>query len=112
MNRRIERVNRLIKEELGKIIYRNLDLKEDILVTVSDVIVSRTLEHARVLISVLPPKKGKEILDKLNKFIYSIQQELNKNLAINPVPKIFLVLDESEAKAKRIDEILSGAVAE
>lgn len=112
MNRRIEKVNRLVKEELGKIIYRDLDLKEDVLVTVSDINVSRTLEHAKVSISVLPSQKGKEVLDRLNKFIYSIQQELNKHLAINPVPKIFFALDESEAKAKRIDEILSGAVAE
>lgn len=108
MSRRIERVNQLLKEEVGKIIHRDLDLEEDVLVTVSNVDVSRTLEHAKVSISVLPLQNGKKVLDRLNKFIYSIQQELNKKLALRSMPKIFFVLDESEAKAKKIEEILKN----
>jgi ribosome-binding factor A len=102
---RILKINNLLQREIGKILQHELEF-DNSLVTVSEVITSPTLEHTTVLISVIPVGEAKNVLQKIKKEIYDIQQILNKRLVMRPIPKIRFEIDHSEEKAGRIEEIL------
>ena len=105
MSQRIKRINELLRQEISKLILREIEF-EDILVTVNQVETSADLSHAKVKISVLPDKKEGLALKVINKKIYQLQQELNKKLYMKIVPKIQFEIDQAEVKAQRIEEIL------
>ncbi len=106
MNLRLKKVNELIKQKVGNLIARELDLSREILVTVIKADVSPDLRYADVSISVLPAEKKLSTLRSLNKNVYSLQQKLNKKLTMKPVPKIRFKLDTAGEYVSRIDEVI------
>jgi ribosome-binding factor A len=88
MNNRILKINKLFKQEVGKIIFEEIDIEKEILATVIKVDTSNDLRYSKIFISVLPPEKTKEVFEKLNKNIWGIQQILNKKLKMRKVPRI------------------------
>ncbi|MFH1181257.1 MAG: 30S ribosome-binding factor RbfA [bacterium] len=106
MAKRVSRVNELIKEEIAKIIFRELDLSPDILVTVTRVETSVDLEDSSVFISVWPGDKLQIVVDILNKMIYSLQQKLNRKLRMRPIPKIKFLKEKLTVEAGEIEGIL------
>lgn len=102
---RVQKLNRLIKEEVGKIIQKEFDFKKGVLITITKVDISSDFTHAKINISVLPESEEKIVLKELEKNIYHIQQLLNKKLVMQYVPKIRFVIDHSIKKAARIEEI-------
>ncbi len=106
MSRRIERVNQLIKEEIGKLILREIDFSKDIMVTITGVETSSDLRQAKVMASVIPFLKAEKILRVLNSQIFNIQKLLNKKLNMKIVPKIRFELDKSGEKTSRVEQLL------
>ncbi len=106
MNLRLKKINELIKQEVGNIIAREVDLSKEILVTVTKADVSPDLRYADILISVLPVEKKISTIKLLNKSVYRIQQELNKKLVMKPVPRIRFKLDTTGEYVSRIDELI------
>ena len=88
MSDRILKINKLLKQEVGKIIFEEIDLEKEILATVIKVDTPDDLRYSKIFISVLPPEKTEEIFEKLNKNIWGIQQILNKKLKMRQVPRI------------------------
>lgn len=105
MSERIKRVNELIKQEISKLLCRELDFG-NILVTVLAVSVSPDLRQAKVIISILPSEKEKNVQLILKKNIFDLQQILNKRLKMRPVPKICFEINRTASQAQRIEEIL------
>ncbi len=103
---RAQRFNKLIKKELGKIIFNFLDAKPGVLVTITQVLTNSNLFTSDVCISVYPPSETKEILDKLNRSIYQIQQLLNRKLEVRPVPKIIFKFDKNPEEAYEVEKLL------
>lgn len=103
---RREKINDLIRNEVGKILHRELDLDFDALVTVTRAVVSEDLNHVRIYISAFPSKFGQETLENVNKNIHFFQQLLNKRLKMRPVPKMFFVLDETEEEAAKVEGLI------
>ena len=103
---RKEKINDLIRDEVGKILHQNLDMEIDALVTVIKATVSDDLNHVRIYISVFPSQFAQEALEKINKEIYFFQQILNKKLKIHPVPKMFFVLDKTEEVAAKVEKLI------
>lgn len=104
--RRIEKLNILIKEELSKIIDRELEFDNEEIITITRVAVSPDKHYASVFISLLSPGP-KNLLEKLQKNIYNIQQGLNKRLRMRPVPKISFKIDMEEIKRERVEKSLA-----
>jgi ribosome-binding factor A len=102
---RLKKLNDLLRDEVGKILKKELEFNS-ILVTVVWAIISPTLEHATIWISVLPESKRETVLQKINQKIYHIQQILNKRLAMRPVPKVRFEIDKTEEKAAWIEKLL------
>jgi len=108
MNQRILKVNKLIKQEVGKIILTEADFPRDIILTIIKVKTSKDLRYADVFVSVLPPDKEIEIIELLKEEIYFIQQKLNQKLHMKPLPRIKFVIDRSGEDVSRIDELIKG----
>ena len=123
MAHRKEKINDLIRDEVGKIVHENLDMSRsqsdrgssiresesgDIspIVTVIRAIVSEDLNHVRIYISVFPSQFAQPTLEQINRQIYFLQQILNKKLKIRPVPKMFFVIDKTEEKAAEVEKLI------
>ncbi|MCK4592428.1 30S ribosome-binding factor RbfA [Candidatus Parcubacteria bacterium] len=106
MTQRILKVNKLIKQEVGKIILSEINFPAGIMVTVMKAEVSKDLRYADVFISVLPFEKKEEVQEILKENIYFIQKILNKKLFMKPLPKIKFVIDESGEYVGKIDELI------
>jgi len=106
MNNRIQRVNSLIKNELSQIILREVDFPKDVLVTITQVEVSKDLNQARVHISVIPGEQVDRAFKILNRRIYDLQQKLNRRLKMRPIPRIKFLKEEKTSEAARVEELL------
>lgn len=108
MPKRIQKVNQLIKKELGIIILREVDFPADVLVTVTRVDTSPNLIDSKVYISTMPEDRSEEILKILDRMIYELQQKINKRLKMRPIPKIRFVEEKETVEAGRIEAILNS----
>ena len=106
MSQRIQRVNELLKQEISQLLLKEIDF-DDVLVTITNVDTSPDLKNCKVKISVIPTEKNKLALEIIKKNIYHLQQALNKRISLKFNPKISFEIDQIEAKAQRIEEILS-----
>ncbi len=106
MSQRILKVNELIKQEVSKLLKKEIDFA-DFLVTVTKVETSLDLKQARVRIIVLPSEKQEQALEIIQKNIFQLQQALNKKLKLKYVPKLRFEIDKLEEHAQRIEELLS-----
>ncbi|MCK5332854.1 30S ribosome-binding factor RbfA [Candidatus Parcubacteria bacterium] len=106
MSQRIEKINELIKQEVGKALLKEMNFPLDVLVTIISVSVSKDLRYADVFISVLPFEKRDEIKEALKENIYFIQKTINRKLVMKPLPRIVFKIDETGEQVKKIDELI------
>jgi ribosome-binding factor A len=102
---RVQRVNQLIKKELGQIILKEFGF-QNVLVTLTRVETTPNLIETRAYISTMPQGRGAEILHIMNSRIYEVQQKLNKRLKMRPMPKIIFIEEKVTAEAGRVEELL------
>ena len=103
---RLKKLNKLLSVEIAKLLKSEIEFEIGVIITVTGVKISSTLEHATIMISVLPEDKEKQVFEKIKKEIYFMQQVLNKRLNMRPVPKIRFEVDRTEEKAIRIEKLL------
>ena len=106
MTQRIEKINELIKQEVGKLILKEADISRDVLVTVIKADTSPDLRSSAIYITALPEIKEQEILRELEFKTFDIQQELNKKIRVKFVPKIEFKIDKQAHAEQRIYEIM------
>ena len=107
--KRLEKLNELLKEELSKIIAREIDVPRGALITLTRIETTENKIASRVLFTVFESKTGDEenILKELTRQTRFIQSLLNKRMRIRPVPKIRFLLDKEEKNRERIEKLLS-----
>ncbi len=108
MSHKLEKLNELIKQVLGRILLETQDFTPGTLVTIMDVKTSEDYLHAKITISVFPAGKGEPVLAALTRRIFFIQQDLNKKLQMRPVPKIRFVLDKTEEEAQELEKLIKN----
>ena len=102
---RSDRVSEVIRRELAKIILREVEF-EDALVTITAVEVDKKLEHAKVLVSVIPSASGPAALAELQKATGRLQYLLMQKMNIKPMPRISFDLDHGFENAASVEKIL------
>ena len=107
MSKKINQINELLKRMIGEIILKDYDMPENSLITVTRVETASNLLKSKVYLNIIPQEKEKEIIASLRKYIYYIQQRVNKQLKIRPVPKILFVVEQDIDKAIRVEELLT-----
>lgn len=105
MNYRPARVAKLIREELSKIIARELEFG-GALATITCVNVTKELGTAEVSVSVLPASMAGEVLGVLEKNIGRLQHLLLKKVNIKPMPRIRFELDRGPENAAVVEKRL------
>lgn len=100
---RHQRVESLIREELNKIILRELEFS-GALVTVTEVNAQKDLDYAAISISVIPTEKIKEVLAVLDKNRGRLQHLLLKTINIKPMPEIRFNSDEGLSRAAAMEK--------
>jgi ribosome-binding factor A len=103
---RIEKVNKLIQQELGALILKEIDVFPGTLLTITRVECSSSLFQSKIYISVIPEDKFDDVLSLLKRHIYELQQMLNKKMRMRPVPRIEFLKETKTKEAGRIDELL------
>ena len=106
MSNRIEKVNALIKNELGKILLRSVDFPQGVLATITRCDSSPNLSEAKIYVSVMPDEQTDKVFEILNRRIYDIQQFLNRRLKMRPIPRIGVKKEEKTKKAAQVEELL------
>jgi len=106
MSHRLARINELIRQELGKIIFEKEEFGSGVLITLMAAETSQDLRHTTLTVSVFPTERGVEVLKKLSAHVFSLQQLLNKKVRMHPVPKIRFVLDSTESESQKINNLL------
>ncbi len=105
MDYRNERMGNLVREELSKIIARELEF-ENALVTITEVDVDKKLETAKVRVSVIPSEKAKDAFKILDLARNSLQTILFRKLNLKPVPRIQFEIDRGLENAANIEKTL------
>jgi ribosome-binding factor A len=102
---RADRVSKVIREELAKIIIREMEF-DGALPTITTVDVDKKLEHATVNVSVIPSRAGDDVVNALTKNAGQLQHLLNRKMNIRPMPRIMFALDRGMENAAQVEKLL------
>lgn len=111
-NRRSERVAAAIREEVASYLATGAkDSRISGLVTVTGVEVTADLRQARVFVSILGGNPT-ESIDALNNVGRMIRGQIGRDLRLRLAPELEFQLDETPARASRIESLLAQIKAD
>ena len=104
--RRLEKLGVLLREELSKILEREIEFPDGTFVTVTRADITPNRKSATVFVSLLGsrPKEAMEILVKSR---YNIQHLINRKVSMRPVPKIRFEIDQEEFRREQVEKSIS-----
>lgn len=106
MKHRLERVNELMRRELGELINREVTFQAT-LVTVQQVDISADLKRAHIYVSVMGSEAQRhEALARLHASRKNLQHLLSKRVVLKFTPHLHFQLDDSIERGNRIINIL------
>lgn len=106
MKHRLERVNELMRRELGDLINREVSFTA-VLVTVQQVDITADLKNAHVYVSVMgSPEECKEALARLHASRKNLQHLLSKRVVLKFTPHLHFKLDDTIERGTRIISLL------
>lgn len=114
MAHRIERVNNLIRREISELIQRQVkDPRLDAFVTITEVVTSTDLKHAKVFVSCISGKQEEQkILSVMTAASGFLRTELARNLKLRRVPELSFHWDDSIEHGDRILRLIDQVSSE
>ena len=108
MTRRIERVNELLRAEISELLQRQLnDPRLGGLVSITEVVTSPDLRHAKVFVSVLgTPEEKAEVMKALKSAAGFMRRELTPRLNLRHIPELSFWDDTSIERGARVLQLL------
>ena len=106
MTLRLQKVNNLIKQEIGELLLQEVDFPKGTIVSISRVETSGNLLQTRVFLNIFPLGSSTLVLKILSSHIFRLQQILNKKLNMRKIPKIKFEEDKAEERTARIEQLL------
>jgi ribosome-binding factor A len=107
---RSARVNELVKRVLSTLIQREYARTRFGWVTISRVVVSKDLQHARVFFTVLGSEEEEQkAYERLQKDKSHLRFLLGKNIRLRYIPELIFEVDEELKKAMRVDRLIDEA---
>ncbi len=105
---RKQRVKQLLREEISRLLQREVKDARVGMVTVTDVEVSADLKHATVYVQASGDEDRKaEVIAGLSSAAGFIRSRLGRELRIRRAPELRFVIDRAQEYAARIHELLS-----
>lgn len=103
---RIEKINQLLKEVVSDILFRNVDISRENLITISRVETSKDLKNSTIYLTVFPENKEIDVIGQIGRQIYEIQKTLNRTLRTKPVPRVRFEIDKLAKAEQKVYEAL------
>ena len=105
--KRTDRVGQQIREILGQIALKHIDLSHLGFITFTEVNVSPDLRSAKIFYSVLYPKYSKDELQvAMNDLRKAFRKYIGPELKIKNIPKLKFYFDESQEYSEKVDKLL------
>ncbi len=103
---RVDKVERLIKEEVSLIFLEKLKEPEYGFLTITNVKVSPDLKIAKIYISVLEKEKRELVLDRIQTKTGFIRTELAHRIRIKFIPELKFFIDDTLDYVEKIEGII------
>ena len=108
MSQRMERVDELLRQEIGVIIGREIADPRLGFTTVTEVETSPDLRHARVWVSVIGQQAEREAtIGVLGRAMPFIRHQLGARLRLKRIPELHVRLDDSAERGTRVLRLLN-----
>ena len=108
MSQRTERVDELLRQEIGSIITRDVADPRVGFATITSVETTPDLRHAKVWISVIgQPAEREATVAALQRAMPFIRHELGTRLRIRRIPDLHVHLDDTAERGTRVLQLLS-----
>jgi ribosome-binding factor A len=114
MSQRTDRVDELLRQEIGALLAKEVADPRIGFATITDVETSPDLRHAKVWVSVIGGKADRdETVRALQQAMPFVRHELGRRLRIRRIPELHVKLDDSAERGTRVlhllNELESGA---
>ena len=107
MTQRTQRIDELLRQEIGEIFRRDVDDPRIGFATITDVETTPDLRHARVSVSVIgQPEERKATLAAMGRAMPFVRHELGKRLRLKRIPAFHLELDDTVERGTRVLQLL------
>jgi ribosome-binding factor A len=107
MSQRTERIDELLRQEIGAILAREVADPRIGFVTVTDVETANDLRHAKVWVSVIGQQAERdEALIALNRAMSFVRRELGTRLRLRRIPEFHVEFDDSAERGTRVLRLL------
>jgi ribosome-binding factor A len=108
MNRRLQRLGGLFQEELSELLLREVkDPRLTRLVSITRVVISPDLRHARVYVSVMGSEEEKvSTLEGLTAAAPFLRRKLNNRVTLRRIPELSFRRDDSLEQGARVLDLL------
>ena len=115
MSQRTDRIDQLLREEIGRLVTEEVADPRIGFATITRVETTPDLRHARVWVSVIgQPAERKATVTALSRAMPFVRREIGRTLRIKRVPDLHVELDDTAERGTRVlqllDELDSGTV--
>lgn len=112
MSQRTDRVDELLREEIGAILAREVQDPRIGFATITDVETTPDLRHARLWVSVIgSDAERRESLEALGHAMGFVRRELGRRLRLRRIPEFQVRLDDSAERGTRVLRLLADLEA-
>jgi len=108
MSDRMLKIDELVRERLGRIIAREVELPIGALATIVKVATAPNLKETKVFVSVLPVAKSEVVIKVLNRERANLQHWLGRQIKIRQTPILKFFVDDTAEQAAAIDQLLDN----
>jgi ribosome-binding factor A len=117
MTQRTNRVDELLRQEIGAIVTRDVQDPRVGFATITKVETTPDLRHAKVWVSVIgQPKERTETISALGRAMPFVRRELGRTLRLKRIPDLHVELDDAAERGTRVlhllDELSAGSAPE
>ncbi len=115
MTRRTERVNDLLREEISRLVLRELHdpALQHGLISITEVEVSPDLRHARVYVSVMGSEDERTgVFQALERARHFMERELSRRLKMRQTPELMFRQDDSIERGVRLTQLIKEVAKE
>jgi ribosome-binding factor A len=108
MTQRTDRIDQILRQEIGQALEREVSDPRIGFVTVTDVETAADLSRAKVWVSIIgTAEERKETLSALRKAMPFIRHGLNSKIRLRRIPELDVRMDDSMERGTRVLQILS-----
>jgi len=108
--KRQKKLNSSFLEQINQVMRREVELPENILVTISHVKCAANLDSVKIFISCLPEDKTEEIIKKLQESSRELALILDKDMHFSRLPKLIFKADFSQGFGEKTEELIDSLI--